>query len=194
MDKNDSKKNEGFLGFLSFNKKIDDTCKENDVNLDAASKQIDIYRDTPIRFLGYSNEVGEAFRALVPVTIVRLSYLVAFGYVAADTMDKGSKISNKNFNSIDEKRKAVVVTMGDTVLWQTLASVAIPGFTINRVCKMSNFILKKGFKLTPILAKPITTAIGLATIPFIVKPIDAFVELAMDKTIRKYYSYKKVHE
>ena len=28
---------------------------------------VDIYRDTPVRFLGYANEVGEAFRALVHV-------------------------------------------------------------------------------------------------------------------------------
>ena len=29
--------------------------------------EVDIYRDTPVRFLGYANEVGEAFRALVSV-------------------------------------------------------------------------------------------------------------------------------
>ena len=27
--------------------------------------EVDIYRDTPVRLLGYANEVGEAFRALV---------------------------------------------------------------------------------------------------------------------------------
>ena len=25
-------------------------------------KEVDIYRDTPVRFLGYANEVGESFR------------------------------------------------------------------------------------------------------------------------------------
>ena len=30
-------------------------------------KEVDIYRDTPVRLLGYANEVGEAFRALVHV-------------------------------------------------------------------------------------------------------------------------------
>ena len=30
--------------------------------------EVDIYRDTPVRFLGYANEVGEAFRALVSVS------------------------------------------------------------------------------------------------------------------------------
>ena len=31
-------------------------------------KEVDIYRDTPVRLLGYANEVGEAFRALPPQT------------------------------------------------------------------------------------------------------------------------------
>ena len=34
---------------------------------DAEGTAADIYRDTPVRLLGYANEVGEAFRALVHV-------------------------------------------------------------------------------------------------------------------------------
>ena len=30
-----------------------------------AAPEVDIYRDTPLRYAGYANEVGEAFRALV---------------------------------------------------------------------------------------------------------------------------------
>ena len=33
-----------------------------------AAPEVDIYRDTPLRYAGYANEVGEAFRALVSVT------------------------------------------------------------------------------------------------------------------------------
>ena len=44
-----------------------------------------------IYVLGYSNEVGESFRAIVHVNVVRASYLVAFGYVFADTFDKVKK-------------------------------------------------------------------------------------------------------
>lgn len=41
--------------------------------------------------LGYANEVGEAFRALVPVSMVWASYAVATAYVSADAVDKGKK-------------------------------------------------------------------------------------------------------
>lgn len=40
---------------------------------------------------GYANEVGEAFRALVPVSMVWASYAVATAYVSADAVDKGKK-------------------------------------------------------------------------------------------------------
>ena len=42
--------------------------------------------------LGYANEVGEAFRALISVNAVRASYGVAFTYVFADTYDKAMKM------------------------------------------------------------------------------------------------------
>jgi hypothetical protein len=44
-------------------------------------QEVDIYRDTPVRFLGYANEVGEAFRALIHVNWVRATYGVASIYV-----------------------------------------------------------------------------------------------------------------
>lgn len=42
---------------------------------------------------GYANEVGESFRALVPVSLVRGSYVVAGLYCLADTYDKTTKTS-----------------------------------------------------------------------------------------------------
>lgn len=40
---------------------------------------------------GYANEVGEAFRSMVPATVVWLSYGVSSSYVLADAIDKGQK-------------------------------------------------------------------------------------------------------
>ena len=31
-----------------------------------ADKKVDIYRDTPLRYMGYCNEVGESFKAFLP--------------------------------------------------------------------------------------------------------------------------------
>uniref|UniRef100_A0A1I7TJB5 Mitochondrial fission process protein 1 n=1 Tax=Caenorhabditis tropicalis TaxID=1561998 RepID=A0A1I7TJB5_9PELO len=152
------------------------------------SKDTDIFRDTPVRFLGYANEVGEAFRSLVKPVVVKFSYVVAFGYVAADSVDKGLKESKKSHASEAEKTKKVAIASVDTVLWQTFASVLIPGFTINRFCYFTNILLQKSTKLPTTLRKWTVTCLGLATIPFIVHPIDSFVEEAMNKTARKVYN------
>lgn len=40
---------------------------------------------------GYANEVGEAFRSMVPAAVVWLSYGVSSSYVLADAIDKGKK-------------------------------------------------------------------------------------------------------
>uniref|UniRef100_A0A671RB25 Mitochondrial fission process protein 1 n=1 Tax=Sinocyclocheilus anshuiensis TaxID=1608454 RepID=A0A671RB25_9TELE len=106
------------------------------------SKEVDIYRDTWVRFLGYANEVGEAFRALVPVSAVWASYAVATAYVSADALDKGRKAAAAHAED-HGKAGRVAVAVVDTFVWQALASVAIPGFTINRVCATSLFLLGK---------------------------------------------------
>jgi fission process protein 1 len=41
--------------------------------------------------LGYANEVGESFRSLIHVNLVRFSYLISSAYVVADTVDKSRK-------------------------------------------------------------------------------------------------------
>jgi mitochondrial fission process protein 1 len=75
----------------------------------------------------------------------------------------------------------------DTVLWQGLASVAIPGFTINRLCWISNGILRRTLTSLPTPARKWTvTVIGLSAIPFIIHPIDHFVDFLLDRTLRKW--------
>ncbi len=149
------------------------------------NKDVDIYRDTPLRLMGYANEVGEAFRALVHVNWVRLSYGVASAYVLADTNDKAQRMKASLKPDDKEASSKVAVAAFDTLVWQALASVMIPGFTINRICAGSLIALAK---MMPNVAlskrKWMTTGIGLGVIPFIVHPIDSFVHFAMDNTTR----------
>lgn len=66
-----------------------------------------------------------------------------------------------------------------------LASVFIPGFTINRVCVFTNYLLKKVEKLPKNNRKLAVTATGLAVIPFMIKPIDQLVDKMLDESLRK---------
>uniref|UniRef100_A0A8C6STK9 Mitochondrial fission process protein 1 n=1 Tax=Neogobius melanostomus TaxID=47308 RepID=A0A8C6STK9_9GOBI len=140
------------------------------------AKKVDIYRDTWVRFLGYANEVGEAFRALVPVSLVWGSYVVATSYVTADAVDKGKKAAKSHG---DKPGKATLI---------------IPGFTINRVCAASLHLLGKTTRWPLSVRKWTTTAIGLSTIPFIISPIDRSVDFLLDSSLRKVYGEGEKHE
>jgi fission process protein 1 len=152
--------------------------------------EVDLFRDTPLRYMGYANEVGESFRSLVSVSVVRASYVVAFGYVFADCVDKSIKTFKlEEAKPIEQKIESSTVKTAkvatDCLLWQTFASVLVPGFTINRLCKLSSILMSKS--AIPFLIKSnkfLTTAIGLCSIPLIIHPIDHICHLAMDRTVR----------
>eukprot|EP00457_Paulinella_chromatophora_P011771 gb/GEZN01011931.1/.p1 GENE.gb/GEZN01011931.1/~~gb/GEZN01011931.1/.p1 ORF type:complete len:207 (-),score=19.82 gb/GEZN01011931.1/:499-1083(-) len=150
-------------------------------------EEYDIYRDGPVRYLGYANELGEAFRPLVPRSLVLSTYGVASLYVLADTRHKTLKAHEEHDHLPDAERFFVVVSSGlDTLLWQSLASVAIPGFTIYQVVKKASSL--QSTKYVRALPKSVhtmlPTVIGLGVIPFIVHPIDTATHMLMDCSSR----------
>uniref|UniRef100_A0A1A9WIK6 Mitochondrial fission process protein 1 n=1 Tax=Glossina brevipalpis TaxID=37001 RepID=A0A1A9WIK6_9MUSC len=138
----------------------------------------DIFRETWLRYTGYANEVGEAFRHLVSRRIVRGSYIGAISYVFADA-------STKSWRKFQESESLVQVAdvAVDVFLWQMLASVIIPGYTINRITYLSRVMFKQAGARES-MVKYMPTAVGLLSIPIIVHPIDRFVDFIMDKTFR----------
>mmetsp|Transcript_47664 Transcript_47664/g.58602 ORF Transcript_47664/g.58602 Transcript_47664/m.58602 type:complete len:168 (-) Transcript_47664:146-649(-) len=148
------------------------------------SESVDIFRDTKVRYLGYANEVGESFRPLIPKYIVNGSYAVAFGYVFADSMDKMYKANQCDLSGIN-KYKCVLYNGMDSLIWQSFASVIIPGITINRIVKYTSYIpyIKKSHVY---VQRSLPTMIGLLSIPVIIHPIDSFVHFIMNNTLRPY--------
>ncbi|CAO1435517.1 unnamed protein product [Diamesa tonsa] len=143
----------------------------------AQNKEVDIFRDTYLRYLGYSNELGESFRPLVKRSFVNFTYVVAIGYVFADAADKTMKTYNKPIGG--GTKKAII-----TCLYM-LASVIIPGFTINRICWSVGKALKYSKMRNPAF-KWAPTIIGLLSIPLIISPIDHGVDIFMNESYRKY--------
>uniref|UniRef100_A0A6M2DH81 Mitochondrial fission process protein 1 n=1 Tax=Xenopsylla cheopis TaxID=163159 RepID=A0A6M2DH81_XENCH len=142
------------------------------------AKEHDVYRDTYIRYLGYANEIGEAFRPLVHRSVVMGSYGISSAYVLADTWDKALKAYNKP----GSRSRDILISAADTLLWQGFASVIIPGYTINRITYFTSKFVQKGK-----MAQFVPTAVGLLSIPFIIKPIDHAVDLTMNYTFRKVF-------
>ena len=148
----------------------------------------DIYRDSPLRYMGYANECGEAFAAWLPPFGVPATYGVAAVYVLADTFDKAIK-ANK-----EKGMKEGVIVGLDTVTWQMLASVFWPGSFIRIMVNATNLLVSKlpadlSLDVEGLDAetteKALPTTISLMTIPFVVKPIDTTIDWAMEESVTK---------
>lgn len=136
-----------------------------------AARDRDALRVGPVRLLGYANEVGESFRPLVPRWLVGASYGVAGAYVTADAAWR---------SSVPPAGRSACAEAGDTLLWQTLASVAIPGAVINRLVWAAGASIRALPTAGPRARAWLPTAAGLACIPLIVGPIDRGVDALMD--------------
>ncbi len=88
---------------------------------------VDWFRDTPLRYLGYANELGESFRPLIHKSVVHASYGVAIAYVLADTSSK-AQATAKRFDasassaggavvSVKAKRIRIASSAADTLIW-----------------------------------------------------------------------------
>ncbi|XP_032953204.1 mitochondrial fission process protein 1 isoform X3 [Rhinolophus ferrumequinum] len=124
---------------------------------------------------------------MVPAAVVWLSYGVSSSYVLADAIDKGKKAGEQTPSPEEGRSTRVTIAVVDTFVWQALASVAIPGFTINRVCAASLYMLGTATRWPLAVRKWTTTALGLLAIPVIIHPIDRSVDFLLDSSLRKLY-------
>ena len=89
---------------------------------DDVDESFDIWRDTWLRYLGYSNEVGEALRYVYRPLLVP-SYIAATAYVVADVKHKAQQAHthavHRSFSS-EKTLQYVKDTAIDTLLWQGL--------------------------------------------------------------------------
>lgn len=148
-----------------------------------ATASFDPLRDGPLRYLGYANECGEAFAAWLPPFGVPASYSIAVAYVLVDTYDKAAaahrdaaslRTSDRAANASADGVKAVnldniirLLTAEravDTLLWQLLASVAIPGFVIHQVVYLVHMALVGFARLDEPNALPDAVASGVTAL------------------------------
>jgi len=147
------------------------------------TKDIDLYRDTAVRYFGYANEVGEAFRPVVPTILVTFSYTVAFVYILADSYSQGTKVADP-ISGVWKKPSFLAGV--DSLLFQIMASVIFPSFAINR------WVTFLGAALTylPEGELPVQvldyfpTATGLLLIPVICGPLDILTHRILDNSFR----------
>jgi fission process protein 1 len=139
----------------------------------------DVFKDSKLRYVGYSNEIGEAFRPIVPISVVRFSYLLEMVYFISDTLHKG--VHAYTHGEGGSKTMHALRASSYTMLWQFLASVAVPAFAINRCVKFSGYILRNSKMVS--VKKVAPTLIGLWLIPLLPYVLDPFVDGVMNKVL-----------
>lgn len=155
-------------------------------------EEYNVFRDSLLRYAGYANEIGESFRYQFPRLVVP-TYAVAFGYCLADATSTGYGAyvrSQQDEHAADHSKDLRHAATGafDTLLWQSLASVMIPGATINLIVKAARFAVPRSPLALPAMAvRWAPTAAGLGSIPLIIHPIDSGVDYLLDNTTRQLY-------
>jgi fission process protein 1 len=159
-----------------------------------------IFRDSALRYAGYANEVGESFRYQIPRLVVP-TYVVAFTYVCADAISTGHETWQKqakaglggdNGSIYNARWHDTIYATADTLLWQSLASVVVPGATINMIVKGSRYAVRRSPLALPVMvAQWLPTAVGLGSIALIVQPIDHAIDYVLDHSTRHWWKESK---
>ncbi|KAI0966283.1 mitochondrial 18 KDa protein-domain-containing protein [Xylaria arbuscula] len=163
------------------------------------------------RYVAYTSDIGESFRPVAHPWLVRSAYGVSWAYILGDVSYEGYKaywhnqrVLNPQLELSERQQKAtglasivstdakpgVVSPLEDyrTVMvqrgiFQSLASMGLPAFTIHSVVRYSGRALKDAKNKTVRVWGPI--GLGLAVVPFLPKLFDAPVENAVEWAFHK---------
>lgn len=150
-------------------------------------RYIDPYRETSLRYMGYANDLGEAFTPYLPDWGLPASYSIAATYVLFDTIDKGQK-AYETAEEIDRIKDTLRASV-ETLTWQLLASVFCPGSIIHVIVSATATLLARCHLDDVSSLHFLPTFMGVLAIPVIIKPIDETV----DKFVNDVKTTESVH-
>lgn len=112
-----------------------------------------------VRYLAYTSDFGEAFRPIAHPYVVRASYGVSWAYVIGDVSYEAYNMSqNHGIGGAD-----LYVSTAKRAVFQSIASMALPAFTIHTIVHES----KKVFKRMGRFQKWGPSVLGLSVVPFL---------------------------
>lgn len=157
------------------------------------------------RYIAYTSDIGESFRPVAHPNLVRLGYGVSWGYLIGDVAyeswkakmrQEGKYISGLKpwepapstnpdasmlYDDLDWKVLGV-----KRALFQSIASMGLPAFTIHSTVRYSSILFKNSTNKS--LKKFGPVALGLGIVPFLPYIFDQPVEEAMDYIFDKSFS------
>jgi len=163
------------------------------------------------RYVAYTSDIGESFRPIAHPVIIRTAYGVSWLYILGDDSYEGyraywhnQRILNPNLELSPRQEKVTGLPATDTRvvqpgtispledyrtvmvqrgIFQSLASMGLPAFTIHSVVRYSGRALKDAKNKTIRTWGPI--GLGLAVVPFLPTLFDQPVENAVEWLFHK---------
>jgi len=127
------------------------------------------------RYLAFTSDVGEAFRPVAHPRLVTAAYAISWGYCIADVSYEGYKEYKRGGDTMD-----ITNTVAKRAVFQSVASMALPAFTIHTQVRIVATLCKK-YISNPFLLKWGPTGAGIALLPFLPLMFDHPVEHLLDK-------------
>ncbi|KAL0255521.1 hypothetical protein I308_100325 [Cryptococcus tetragattii IND107] len=139
------------------------------------------------RYTAYTSDVGEAFRPVVPPWVVTAAYGVSWAYLIGDvsfTTYKSSQLGPSPIESanMSERTRLAMVAVKRSV-FQAVASMALPAFTIHTAVKYAGRAFAKSQNAT--LRRWGPTAVGIGIVPALPYLFDHPVEQATEALFEK---------
>ncbi|KAI0068971.1 hypothetical protein BV25DRAFT_1792807 [Artomyces pyxidatus] len=135
------------------------------------------------RYVAYTSDIGEAFRPLVPPTLVRAAYGVSWLYLAGDVGYESYKAHRRGPSPIEAAHFSEPTRIGMIAVkratFQSIASMALPAFTIHSAVKQAKKVFDKSTNRRLRSWGPTFT--GLAIVPALPYLFDHPVEVATDR-------------
>ncbi|KAF9222040.1 hypothetical protein BS17DRAFT_784341 [Gyrodon lividus] len=168
------------ITFLA-NKNADST--DSDIRYMAYGARLRTALRASSRYVAYTSDVGEAFRPVVPPAVVTAAYGISWLYLSADVSYEAYKAHRRGPSPLEAVHYSEPTRLGlvavKRAVFQSLASMALPAFTIHTIVSRSKPFFTSRFK-SPRIRTWGPTLSGLAAVPVLPYLFDEPVEKAVD--------------
>nr|POE87993.1 mitochondrial fission process protein 1 [Quercus suber] len=158
------------------------------------------------RYVAYTSDIGESFRPIAHPNMVRAAYGISWAYLVGDVAHEGYKAYTRNqkiLNPADNASAATSTTlaapmkvpaidhwasvMAERAVFQSIASMGLPAFTIHSIVRYSGQALKNAKNQRLRTWGPI--GLGLAAVPALPFMFDKPVEIATEWVFHKGFEF-----
>jgi mitochondrial fission process protein 1 len=139
------------------------------------------------RYLAFTSDFGEALRPVAKASIVTGSYVLSFGYCAADIAFEAYKLHGRGYVSEKGEPMTMAQCVVERTVFQGVASIAVPYAIIHSAVDVSRRVFARVGRFT----KWGPSVVGLSFIPLLPMYLDHPVEHALEWTFQRFGPWAK---